>query len=827
MHKCVVSDQPKIPVKFSFTVVGHIEQSSKALDILTENGDKLRVLPTLKKYNDEQLYWHLLPSINSRGIISSVQVLGRSNAGLEKASSGKCVLVAKVLQVSKRMGVVLFQVDLPEEKPLKITLTNPDPRMKAEQVWSVTAQLLSSKLEIVEALPLSPIEEPEPQPQLVETAYKASRVLANVSAPTQKAIDALERKTGISGWELSMPISRAHAWEWEATSSQIARKARVAVRGDRTVVHEFGTFAKPVHQLADCARLVVTPLGAARSIGASCFKVDIGPYEVVLDCGTRPKGYNPLPSLEYLTNPNLLLVTHSHQDHIGAVPVFHALFPTAKMICTRGTREIAHVMLTDGLKVMQANEDSEPLFDALELERTLFHLETEPIGQDFEPLPGLTVRFINAGHIVGAACIYLRYGDRTLLYTGDYNTAATRTTEGLKLAELPLADILITESTYGDKMHPARKTQETALLNAIAKVVGAGGNVLIPAFALGRAQEILLALRTSAIFQKLDVPIYVDGLVREVTDTFRENLDLLPLAVQNMVRVSSTEPFYDEKSRPVVIPMGKPIQRPLAMAKPSVIIASSGMLNGGASVYYAKTLLERENAAIFISGYTDEEAPGRKIQAIQTGDEIELDGHKVTVRARIERFNLSAHVDKVGLGQVIAKVSPKHLILVHGSLDALHELARTGDLQDKHFVHIPKIGERIELGVAPQNLDSYQTARINAPQEFEVEVVAEAEGAWIRVPQSVVESDPRWQKLARNGYLKAQWHGVGLKFYCASERDLTMEKSYKSAATSGQECCFNCQFLDKNSGYCQCENSPLAERIVDPTGYCLEFISCH
>lgn len=98
-----------------------------------------------------------------------------------------------------------------------------------------------------------------------------------------------------------------------------------------------------------------------------------------------------------------------------------------------------------------------------------------------------------------------------------------------------------------------------------------------------------------------------------------------------MVRVSNTEPFYDEKSRPVVIPISKPVQRPYAMALPSVIIASSGMLNGGASVYYAKTLLERDNAAIFISGYCDEEAPGRKIQALQTGDEIELDGQKITV----------------------------------------------------------------------------------------------------------------------------------------------------------------------------------------------------
>lgn len=180
----------------------------------------------------------------------------------------------------------------------------------------------------------------------------------------------------------------------------------------------------------------------------------------------------------------------------------------------------------------------------------------------------------------------------------------------------------------------------------------------------------------------------------------------------------------------------------------------------------------------------------------------------------------------MGLGQVIAKVNPKHLILVHGSLDALHELARSGDLQDKHFVHIPKVGERIEFGVAPQNLNQYQKARIDTPPEFEVEIVAEAQGARIRIPQSVVQS-PGWQTLAANGYLKAKWNGVGLKLYCASDRDLMIEKIKKSATASEQSCCNKCQFLDKDIGYCQCENSPLAERIVDPTGYCLEFASCH
>lgn len=308
-----------------------------------------------------------------------------------------------------------------------------------------------------------------------------------------------------------------------------------------------------------------------------------------------------------------------------------------------------------------------------------------------------------------------------------------------------------------------------------------------------------------------------------MTDTFRDNLDLLPAAVQNMVRVSASEPFTDPNSKPCVIPISNPKERPLAMAKPSVIIASSGMLNGGASVYYAKTLLERDNAAIFISGYTDEEAPGRKIQALQTGDEIELDGQKVTVRAQIRRFNLSAHADKLGLGQVIAKVNPQHLILVHGSPDALHELARSGDLQDKHYVHIPSVGEKIEYGVFPRNLNSRQKARLAAPQEFEVEVVDEVEGAWIRIPESVVETDPRWQILAGNGVLKARWDGAVLKLFPASEKGLAKEKAYLSAAATGQDCCAKCQHFDSNTNYCRSVDSPLSGRVVDPLGYCLEY----
>ncbi|HEY9876475.1 MAG TPA: MBL fold metallo-hydrolase, partial [Candidatus Obscuribacterales bacterium] len=371
---------------------------------------------------------------------------------------------------------------------------------------------------------------------------------------------ALTETTNQTGWILSNPVQRGNLWEWEATLSKsdnglgILARIQVNPYTEASKVIQFPNqieerdvpperlYAENDDDLEDDdseagsdsiagtlrSRLIVTPLGAARGIGASCFRVEIGPYEIVLDAGTRPKGNNPLPAFEHLKNPNLILITHAHQDHIGALPVFYKRFPGTPMICTAGTREIAHVMLTDCLKVQQSNEDFEQLFDEFDLEQTLFRLQTAEVGKDFEPLPGLKVRFIHAGHILGAACVYLRYGERSLLYTGDYNTTNSRTTEGLRLADLPEADMLITESTYGADTHPSRKAQETELLQAVAEVIQAGGNVLIPAFALGRAQEILLAIRTSALFHSLKIPVYVDGLVRAVTDVFRDHIELLP-----------------------------------------------------------------------------------------------------------------------------------------------------------------------------------------------------------------------------------------------------------------------------------------------------------
>lgn len=836
---------------FQFTIIGKLSVSEKGLCLVCRDSTQIAVTQPKAEYPEGEMLWSVIPSSDSTGTLSSLSIVDAKPVPKNAATEDICQFVGRVVQLGKRHQFVQFKIKRLGEKTLKLTLLNPDPRMKMGQMWSCSALRVGCALQIGSGIQLEEMQIQETTveeallsqdnsrlpPSIPGTASSSEKInspptvksLPDPEAPTEVAIKALAQLSkGLApsnqqaNWSLATPTRRRSGWEWDATNSVTSQRVRVQVQGRslKAKIYQYPIAAPDVRPQTDTARLVVRPLGAARGIGASCFQIEIGPYEIVLDCGTRPKGYDPLPALDYLKNPNLLLISHAHQDHIGAAPVFHKRFPGVRMICTPGTREIAHVMLQDCLKVQQLNEDSPELFDEADLSGTLFRLETEAIGKDFEPLPGLKVRFINAGHIVGAACIYLRYGERSLLYTGDYNTSSSRTTEGLRLADLPEADMLITESTYGGDTHPARKTQETALISAIASVVQVGGNVLIPAFALGRAQEILLAIRTSELFHKLSFPVYVDGLVRAVTDVFRDNLALLPLKVQNFAS-QKQEPFFDEKAQPPIIPIAAARERPLAIAKPSVIVASSGMLTGGPSVYYATHLLERENAAIFISGYTDEESPGRLLQNLQTGDIIELDGKEVTVRAQIKRFNLSAHADKVGLTQVIHRVNPKHLILIHGSRDALHELSRSGELQKKHYIHIPSVGEAIEFGSVPAHISRARVAQISLPQEFEINVEAEVDGAWLRIPESVVESDPRWQMLAANGILKAKWDGTHLKLSPLNDQHLAIE----AAQVSGVNCCATCQHFNDKRSQCQCSDSPLSGLAVDPTGQCLEYAS--
>jgi Cft2 family RNA processing exonuclease len=709
---------------------------------------------------------------------------------------------------------VFFITEFRYPKPQKTVLTfltDEIEKFSPNELWQITASRQGNILVITDSKNLT--HEPEkinPSKAPIVRSIAAQRRSAK-DGNEQAAWAVLEESGLPEDWQIQKPVWRSQSQHpyWEFLVCQEGHsvgKLKVSIDPPSCEIIEFAIPAPKEFSTEKENRLNITPLGAARSIGASCFRVLIGPYEVVMDTGTRPKGSDPLPSFEYLENPDLLLITHAHQDYIGGLPVFHRLFPATPMFCSAGTYEIAQIMLQDGLKVQERNEDTEALFNADELDRSLFNLQTTP-AQEFEPLPGLIVKMIPAGHIVGAMCIHMQYGDRSLLYTGDYSLTNSNTTKGLRLEDLPTADILITEGTYGNINHPARKEQERGLVESVVEVIKNGGNVLIPAFALGRAQEIILMLKRHALMQGTKTPIYVDGLVRRVTDTFQEHLEFLPEGVQNYAKTQAA--FFSTTSSPPVISIEHPRERPLAMAKPSIIIASSGMLKGGPSVYYAQTLLERSNAAIFISGYVDEESPGRYIQGIQTGETIEIDGKEIIVRAQVKKFSLSAHVDKAAIGQVVEKVKPKHLILIHGSPYALNGLASSSDFKSNYQVHIPELGESIDI-----TSESLLPSVVGKRKVFEVELSETEDTFWIPISKEEIGET---SLFASTGVLTVQW----LKGGSLMLTPVKNKNSQRQLNDPDLQCCQNCsQFLDE---ICNCVQSSLFGSIVDPAGKCPEF----
>jgi Cft2 family RNA processing exonuclease len=755
--------------------------------------------------------WSVIPKIDSQGQIISLK--GWHYQALDQElSDEQWQFNGQIQQVSKRHGRVFFIAEFQHPKPQKTVLTfltDEVEKFSSNEFWQITASRQGNVLIITDSKNLTHAQEKinsikAPIPRSIAAHRKSAKDV------NEQAAWAILEESGLpEDWQIQKPVWRSQSqnpyWEfgvWQEERS--VGKLKVSIDPPSCEIIEFAIPVPKEFSTEKEKRLNITPLGAARSIGASCFRVLIGPYEVVMDTGTRPKGSDPLPSFEYLENPDLLLITHAHQDHIGGLPVFHRLFPATPMFCSAGTYEIAQIMLQDGLKVQERNEDTEALFNADELDRSLFNLQTTP-SHEFEPLPGLIVKMIPAGHIVGAMCIHMQYGDRSLLYTGDYSLTNSNTTKGLRLEDLPTADILITEGTYGNINHPARKEQERGMVESVVEIINNGGNVLIPAFALGRAQEIILMLKRHALMQGIKAPIYVDGLVRRVTDTFQEHLEFLPEGVQNYAKTQAA--FFSSTSFPPVISIEHPRERPLAMAKPSIIIASSGMLKGGPSVYYAQTLLERSNAAIFISGYVDEESPGRYIQGITTGESIEIDGKEIIVRAQVKKFSLSAHVDKAAIGQVVERVKPKHLILIHGSPYALNGLASSSDFKSNYQVHIPELGESIDI-----TSESLLPSVVGKRKVFAVEISETEDSFWIPISKEEVGET---SLFASTGVLTVQWLKGGRLM-------LTPVTSIQKKSIDPElECCQNCsQFLDE---ICNCVQSSLFGSIVDPAGKCPEF----
>lgn len=452
----------------------------------------------------------------------------------------------------------------------------------------------------------------------------------------------------------------------------------------------------------------ITFLGGADEVGASSILIEIGGRRVLVDAGIRPTpkarwglAGDQLPDLSYIERSgglDAILVTHAHTDHTGALELVSERFPNAPVYATPMTIELTRVLHQDARRIMATRLEEEgelPLFDEVATNRLMAAFIPVALNQPLPLAPGLTAAWFHAGHIAGAAMIGLAAAEGRVLISGDISISPQRTVEGVRPPRFS-ADVLILESTYGGRLHANRHVEEQRLVETVTAITAAGGKVLIPAFALGRAQEILLTLgEYQRQGEVAGIPIWADGMVRAVCEAYQRHPEALPLALQERGAA-----FFGGMIQPVT----SAGQRNALIWEPApaVIVSSSGMLAGGPSVTYARALAGRPENAILLTGYQDEESPGRRLQEMaQRGSgTLRLGKDKVEVQCKLATYSLSAHADAGQLVSFVETLDPTQVFLVHGDEAARTSLGEALRARGRR-VRLPRAGQSFSFRFAP------------------------------------------------------------------------------------------------------------------------------
>lgn len=483
------------------------------------------------------------------------------------------------------------------------------------------------------------------------------------------------------------------------------------------------------------------PLGGAREIGASCLWIEAADLGVVVDFGARPgvSGPEAYPDIDRIigagVRPAAMVVTHAHHDHIGGLPIFHRNFPGVPVFMTQPSVRIAHTLLNDSLHIMETDADRSPDYSGEEVQ-SLFRTVV-PVGMNEPRVIGssarttVIARFIRAGHILGASVVVLDFVDHVarkvarVVVSGDVSTFDQPTIRGLDLESIHHLnpDLLVLEGTNGPSELPDHTVEQARFVRQVAEAVREGGRVVIPAFAVGRAQNVAILLRRAmedpAPFRKAlgdptfvfpKTPVYVDGMCRTVADTYDSFRSMLAPELRQERRVER-HVFWDDQHIVRRVSSASERERIADSEGPWIVISSSGMLIGGAVVGYVKAIADDPKACVFLVGYQDEESPGAVLQKFEKrrpGQAVPLHigGEEIRFRAQAHRYRLSGHSDARDLEVICREIVPESVRLVHGepkSLSGLRDRLQ-GYLKSHHMrsdVGVAAIGDPIAVDGLP------------------------------------------------------------------------------------------------------------------------------
>jgi putative mRNA 3-end processing factor len=418
-------------------------------------------------------------------------------------------------------------------------------------------------------------------------------------------------------------------------------------------------------------------LGAGQEVGRSGFLVKHKESNVLLDYGLKLDPAGTQFPLEPKENVQSIVLSHAHLDHSGMIPAnFKHSNPLVYM--TAPTLEIANILWEDSLKIARY-DGVDPPFSPENIKQAHKRIQLISYKQEAQIAPNINLQMYDAGHILGSALSRLEFDDgKSLLYTGDYNFEETRLHKG---ADVEFDDInyLMVESTYGDRDHLPREEVEKNFVARIKKTIDRGGSVIIPAFAVGRSQEILDILNE---YKVNDVPIYLDGMGQKVANIYLR----YPGYYKN--------PFILRESMGKAKWVRNQNMRKKIVKEQCIIVTTAGMLEGGPAMYYIKKLANDEKNSILLTGFQVDETKGSIL--LKTG-KIEIDGDVYEPKGHVEKFDFSAHIGQKYLLRTISLWNPEKVVCVHGDAKIIETFKQT--IEEKLGIKAlaPKIGDQIDL----------------------------------------------------------------------------------------------------------------------------------
>lgn len=440
------------------------------------------------------------------------------------------------------------------------------------------------------------------------------------------------------------------------------------------------SLGKQIHQETkyenDWAR--VTSMGGFKEVGRSSMLLQTPNSRVLLDCGVNVAATDDKNAYPYLNVPEFsiqdldaVIISHAHLDHCGFLPYLYHYGYEGPVYCTTPTRDLMTLLQLDHIDIAHREDDPLP-FNAKHVQKSIKNTITLDYGEVTDISPDIRLTLHNAGHILGSAMCHMHIGDgqHNLVYTGDFKYERSRLLEPAT-TRFPRAETVIMESTYGGRedVQPSRNSAEKEMMKTIYKTLKRGGKVLVPVFAVGRAQELMVVLEEYMRHGMIDeVPIYIDGMIWEATAIHTARPEYLSKDLRDQIFHMGRNPFISEAFHNV---QSIDQRREIVEGEPAIILSTSGMLTGGNSVEYFKWLSGDERNTLIFVGYQSEGSLGRRVQKGWKEIPLEDEGKtkEFTIKMEIKTINgFSGHSNRRQLMDYVKRLNPRpeKVITCHG-----------------------------------------------------------------------------------------------------------------------------------------------------------------